>query len=52
MDDIAKQLGTNRADLFRMLEIERKLTPELKAILDAGEINKRKPFIFPHLVDS
>lgn len=39
-DQIANELGISKAELNRMLEIERKLTPELKEILDAGSINK------------
>ena len=40
LDEIANQLGTSKRSLQEVLEIERKLTPELKEILDAGEINK------------
>lgn len=40
MKDIAKQLGTSETNLKELLLIERKLTPEIKEILDAGGINK------------
>ena len=39
-DEIAKQLGTNKRSLQEALEIERKLTPEVKEILDAGAFTK------------
>jgi hypothetical protein len=38
--DIAEQLGTNERSLYELLEIERKLTPEIKELLDAGIITK------------
>ncbi len=40
IEEIAKQLGTNKRTLQELLEIEKKLTPELKEILDSGGINK------------
>jgi ParB family chromosome partitioning protein len=40
MEEIAAQLGTNERTLHELLAIERKLTPEFKKLLDAGEINK------------
>lgn len=40
LKDIAKQLGTSETTLKELLLIERKLTPELKEILDTGGINK------------
>ena len=39
-DDIAQQLGISKANLTRLLEIERKLTPEIKQLLDDGIISK------------
>ena len=38
--DIAKQLGINERGLRELLEIERKLTPEIKELLDDGIISK------------
>ena len=35
-DEIAKELGVSVRTLNEMLEIERKLTPEIKEILDSG----------------
>jgi hypothetical protein len=40
MKDIANQLGTNESSLYELLEIERKLTPEIKELLDTGIITK------------
>ncbi|MEA4926326.1 MAG: hypothetical protein VB084_13570 [Syntrophomonadaceae bacterium] len=40
IDEIAKQLGTNKRSLQELLEIERKLTPEVKELLDTGIISK------------
>jgi hypothetical protein len=40
MKDIADQLGTNESSLYELLEIERKLTPEIKELLDEGIITK------------
>ena len=40
LDEIAKQLGTSRSTLTELLEIERKLTPEIKQLLDDGIISK------------
>lgn len=40
LDEIAKQLGTNKRSLQELLEIERKLTPEIKEFLDTGIITK------------
>lgn len=39
-DEIAQQLGISKANLTRLLEIERKLTPEVKQLLDQGIISK------------
>lgn len=39
-DELAKQLGISKANLTRLLEIERKLTPEVKQLLDDGIITK------------
>lgn len=36
LDEIAKQLGTSRSTLTELLEIERKLTPERKELIDDG----------------
>ncbi|WP_134220106.1 hypothetical protein [Pelotomaculum sp. FP] len=38
LDDIAKQLGTSETTLKELLLIERKLTPEIKELLDEGII--------------
>lgn len=40
LDDIAAQLGTSKRTLQELLEIERKLTPEVKELLDTGIISK------------
>lgn len=40
MDEIAEQLGTSKRTLQEMLEIERKLTPEVKELINAGLITK------------
>jgi ParB-like chromosome segregation protein Spo0J len=40
MDEIAKQLGTSETTLKELLLIERKLTPEIKELLDEGIITK------------
>jgi len=39
-DDIAKELGVSVPTLNEMLSIERKLTPEIKEILDSGAFTK------------
>ena len=39
-DEIAQQLGINPRTLRELLEIERKLTPEIKQLLDDGIISK------------
>lgn len=38
--DIAEQLGINERTLRELLEIERKLTPEIKELLDRGIVSK------------
>ena len=38
--EIAEELGIHERDLKRLLEIERKLTPEIKDLLDTGIISK------------
>jgi len=40
LDEIATQLGTNKRSLQELLEIERKLTPEIKELIDSGTITK------------
>ncbi|MBE6088437.1 MAG: helix-turn-helix transcriptional regulator [Clostridium beijerinckii] len=40
LDDIAQQLGTSKRTLQELLEIERKLTPEVKELIDTGIISK------------
>lgn len=40
LDDIAKQFGISRANLSRALAIERKLTDDMKELLDTGMIGK------------
>lgn len=40
LDEISKQLGTSRTTLQELLSIERKLTPEVKELLDSGLISK------------
>ena len=40
LDEIAKQLGTSRANLARALSIERNLTEPMKQLLDDGVISK------------
>jgi len=40
LDEIASQLGTNKRSLQELLAIERKLTPEMKEIIDNGTITK------------
>lgn len=40
MKEIANELGTNERTLYELLDIEKRLTPELKEILDAGGVNK------------
>ena len=40
LDEIAQQLGTSKTTLKELLEIERKLTPEIKELLDTGIISK------------
>lgn len=39
-DEIAQQLGNSRSTLAELREIERKLTPEVKELLDNGVISK------------
>lgn len=38
--EIAQQLGISKTTLTELLEIERKLTPEVKQLLDYGAISK------------
>lgn len=38
LDEIAKQLGTSKTNLKRVLTIERNLTDSMKELLDTGEI--------------
>lgn len=38
LDEIAKQLGTSKTNLKRVLTIERNLTESMKELLDTGEI--------------
>ena len=40
LDDISKELGISRSTLAELLTIERKLTPEVKQLLDDGIISK------------
>lgn len=40
LDQIAKELGTSKSNLKRMLRIERDLTEEMKQFLDDGVITK------------
>lgn len=40
LEEIAKQLGTNKRSLQEILEIERKLTPELKELINDGILTK------------
>ena len=39
-EEIAGELGISVPELKRMLEIERKLTPEIKQLIDSGTITK------------
>lgn len=40
LEEIAKQLGTSKSTLTDLLAIERKLTPEVKELIDTGIISK------------
>jgi len=40
MKDIAEELGTSESTLYELLEIERKLTPEIKELIDNNIISK------------
>lgn len=40
LDEIAKQLGTSKTNLTRVLSIERNLTDSMKELLDTGVITK------------
>lgn len=39
LEEIAEGLGISKRELSRLLEIERKLTPEIKQLLDEGIIS-------------
>ena len=46
LDEIAKQLGISKANLTRVLSIERNLTDSMKELLDTGVITKTLVFCY------
>lgn len=48
-EQIAKELGISHRVLKELLEIERKLTSEIKELLDTGIITKTLAKIFPRV---
>ncbi len=51
LDEIAKELGTSKSTLKELLEIERKLTPELKDILNNGAFTKTTAYPVKHTIN-